>query len=261
MRLLISTVIALVVSAVFFMIIKLWGASQPYIAYSHPLYETPGQPLVFQVLTPDNLTEGLKQTPAVYLNIAVTRDQKLIVIDRFFENEKQIEQNKTFKYNNKNFSDLTSDHPKSAVLLEQFKDQLQGKKIIFNMQDNPLQSTIVFANIMKILGMEDGHNFIFVSPYDPPAKDLKSFAPTYLFGSTEPEILKIKALESLRLIEAAQFRADIVIHPLTYYKQPFFTENLIQELKKRHKKFIVGPLQDDEVAAALALNPFGIIKK
>ena len=38
-------------------------------------------------------------------------------------------------------------------------------------------------------------------------------------------------------------------------------QTLLADLKHRHKKFIIGPLQDGEMAAAMALNPFGVIIK
>ena len=127
------------------------------------------------------------------------------------------------------------------------------------MQDNPLQGTTVFVDTMKAIGLDAGTNFLFLSAFDPPSKDLKSMQATYIYGTSEPEILRIKALESIYLIEASTFRADVVVHALTFYKQPFFTETLLTELKRRHKKFIIGPLVEGEMDAALALKPFGII--
>ena len=80
-----------------------------------------------------------------------------------------------------------------------------------------------------------------------------------LFGTTQPEILKLKAMESLHLIEAATMRADVLIYPLTYYKKTFYTEALQTELKRRFKKIIVGPVSATEIEEAKKLNPLGII--
>ncbi|MBC7457908.1 MAG: hypothetical protein H7235_06495, partial [Bdellovibrionaceae bacterium] len=68
MRLLIATIIALTVSLAFFVMVKIWGNSQPYGEYSHPYFTPAAQqttqgstdPLVFKILTPQNLAEGLK---------------------------------------------------------------------------------------------------------------------------------------------------------------------------------------------------------
>lgn len=267
MRLLIATLIALSVSFTFFIMVKMWGASQPYGEYNHPFFsvisngtaQAPREPLVFKILTPQILAESLKTEKYIYLNIAISSDLKLIIIDKDYESQKQFDKNVTAKLHSRKFEEITDGTPRAAVLVENYKDQLKDKKIIFNMQDNPLQGTTVFIDTMKKIGLDSGDHFLFVSAFDPPSKDLKSQQATYIYGTSEPEILKIKALESIGLIEASTFRADVVIYPLTYYKKPFFTETLIQELNRRHKKFIIGPLKEGEMAQALALKPFGII--
>jgi hypothetical protein len=66
-------------------------------------------------------------------------------------------------------------------------------------------------------------------------------------------------MESLGLIEAATMRADVLMYPLTYYKQTFYTETLQTELKRRFKKTIVGPISASEIEEAKKLNPLGII--
>ncbi len=269
MRLLIATLIALSVSFTFFIMVKIWARSQPYGEYNHPFFtsshgsttQSPTESLVFKILTPQNLSEGLKTEKNIYLNIAITSDLKLIILDKDYEAQKQFDKKVTAKLHSRLFADIADGTTNSAVLVENYKEQLKDKRIIFNMQDNPLQGTTVFIDAMKSIGLDAGNNFLFISAFDPPSKDLKSQQATYIYGTSDPEILKIKALESMYLIEAATFRADVVIHPLTYYKQPFFTEILIAELKRRHKKFIIGPLQDGEMNDALALKPFGVIIK
>ncbi len=259
MRLLTATIISLAVCLFFFVLIKMWGGSQLYIEYKHPFYADVTDTLIFKVLKPQNLNAGLKTENNVYLNVAVTVDKKLIVIDPAYETDKQTSEKRTSKFQSRSFDEIQSTDPNSAVLLENYKNELQDKRIIFNMSDNPLSGSPVFIDTMKNLGFEAGNNFVFVSAYDPPAKDLKELQPTYLFGSTEPEILRIKAMESLFILEAATFRADIIIHPLTYYNRPFFTDKLIENINKRFKKIIIGPIAESEKEEALKLNPLGII--
>ncbi len=269
MRLVIATLIALSVSFGFFVMIKIWGSSQPYGEYRHPFFTsffngaTPetAEPIIFKTLNPKDLTEGLKTQKNIYLNIAISSDLKLIILDKDYEAQKQFDKNVTAKLHSREFKDIADGTPNSAVLVENYKDQLKDKKIIFNMMDNPLQGTTVFINTMEAIGMDAGNNFLFISAFDPPSKDLKSMQATYIYGTSDPEILRIKALESIYMIEAATFRADVLIHPLTFYKQPFFTEVLLKELQRRHKKFIIGPLVEGEMNAALALKPFGVITK
>ena len=89
-----------------------------------------------------------------------------------------------------------------------------------------------------------------LSPFDVPMKYLKEKQPTYLFGTTQPEILRIKALESIWLIEASTFRADLVVHPELYYNHEFFTDKLRAELQRRFRRFIVGPVAPEQLESA-----------
>lgn len=259
MRLLTATIISLMVCLFFFLIIKLWGNSQLYIEYKHPFYADATETLIFKVLTPQNIKDGLKTEANIYLNVGVTLDKKLIVIDPVYEAQKQVAEKRTSKFQSRSFDEIKSADPQSAVWIEDYKEQLQDKRIIFNLQDNPLSGSPVFIDTMKNLGFEAGNNFIYISAYDPPAKDLKELQPTYLFGTTNPEILRLKAMESLFILEAATFRADIVIHPLTYYNRPFYTETLLKNIERRFKKVIIGPISENEKDEALKLKPLGII--
>jgi hypothetical protein len=61
------------------------------------------------------------------------------------------------------------------------------------------------------------------------------------------------------LIVAVTFRADAVIHPLLIRNQIFFTESIVQEVTRRHKKIIVGVIPETEVEQAKAFKPFAIV--
>jgi hypothetical protein len=113
---------------------------------------------------------------------------------------------------------------------------------------------------MKLLGFEKGKNFIVTSQYEAPVKALKEAAPALLFGSTEPEILKILAMQSMYILEAVSIRADIIIHSLKIKNHDFFNDEIVAELKKRHKRIIVGPVAtSEEIAQARKLQPYAII--
>ena len=107
--------------------------------------------------------------------------------------------------------------------------------------------------------MEKGENFIITSSFEAPLKALKEIAPALVYGSTQPEILKIVAMQSMYLLEATTLRADVIIHPLKIRNQHFFNEEIMTEMTRRHKKIIVGPLYEGELAEALLLKPYGVI--
>ncbi len=245
MRLFFSVFVSLFVSAVFFFTIKFWGLSQRYIDYNHPFYSKIQTPIIFQKSNSKTLMANIQSDQNLYLDIALTLDQQIVLpLDSL-----------NTKYRSENFSEMSQ----PAALMSDYADQFKNRRIILNLIENPIAGPDIILAELKKMGFDKENNFVFTSPFDAQMKDLKDKAPAYLFGTTNPEILRIKSMESVFLMEAAVFRSDIVIHPLNFYKQGFFTETLMSDLKRRFKRFIVGPLQPDQMADAQKLNPLGII--
>jgi hypothetical protein len=248
MRLLVVTIGSLFVFVVSFTIVKLWGQTQTYPEYRHLMFSVSPQPIEFIKPKFENVEKDLKEKEFLFLDVVVTGDQKLIVPKRAWKQEE-----KPIRYSK--LEEIKQD----VLVLEDYKDLLRSKKIIFNIIENSAAVHENFVHNMKELGLEKGENFIVFSPYEAPIKSLKELAPAYLYGTTQPEILKILAMNSMYLIEAANIRADFIIHPLQIRKQTFFVDSLVQEFKRRNKKIIVGPIQAAEKEEAVKLNPYGLI--
>ena len=250
MRLLLSTLIALLVSFAIFIIVKMWGLSQPFIDYQHPFLEANATPVIIHALKPGWSLDDpeLSKIKNLYLHFGITQDEKAVItrID--------LGQVRT-----KTYAEIQND----VYTAEQIAGALKDKKIIFNILENPIAGADIFIEFIEKIGLQDSRNFLVVSPFEVPLKYLKEKQPTYYFGTSQPEILRIKALENLWLVEAATFRADVVIHPPTYYKRTFFTPILLAELKRRYKRYIIGPISADELNKTkddeLLKNAFAII--
>lgn len=251
MRILSALVVSLFVSASIFFTIKFWGLSQVYAQYEHPFYNE-NTPVMFIKPVFSQMREVLASTQQnVYLDVAFTADQKVVLIQQ----KSQSQADHTKNVRSKMYEEIKND----VYLLQDFKDFLKNRKIIFNIAENAIAGHLIFVDELKKLELEKGQQTLITSPYETMAQSIKDILPSHLFATTQPEILKIKAMESLKLIEATSFRADIVIYPLTFYKQVFFTEELMNELKRRHKKMIVGPISSTELQKATDLQPFGVI--
>lgn len=245
MRLFFSVFISLFVSCIFFFTIKFWGLSQRYIDYNHAFYSKVETPLLFEKSSAKTLIGNLQSDKNLYLDIAITLDQQIVL---------PLESINT-KYRAENFRQMKQ----PAALMSDYAAQLNGRRLILNLIENPIAGPDIILAELRKMGFDKENNFVFTSPFDAQMKDLKTKAPAYLFGTTNPEILRIKSMESVYLMEAAVFRSDVVIHPLNFYKQAFFTEALLKDLKRRFKRFIVGPIHVEQIADAQKLNPLGII--
>lgn len=252
MRILLVTIGTLFISFICFWIVKFWGLSQTYNDFKHPMYSQELQQdlpaIQFIKPTFGNLETEIKSEKNLYLDVAVTQDQKLVAPKR-----RWLSGEKPLRYLN------SGDILKDIVVLENFKTDLKNKKIIFNIIENTQAVHENFVYNMQKMGLEKGFNFIVTSPYEAPIKALKEIAPAYIYGSTQPEILKIIAMQSMYVLEAANIRADMIIHPLKIKNQDFFNEALVNEMIRRHKRIIVGPIPSSEIEKAIKLKPYGLI--
>lgn len=250
MRLVFATFVAIMVSLCIFATVKMWGQSQIFIDYKHPFIEGVDTPIHFFKPGDGWTVEELAKSGNLnyYFDFAVTQDEITVVL------RKPIDRVRT-----KLYADISADVYSAA----QIKNFVTGKKMIFNFTENPIAGPELIIEFIEAIGFSKTRDFLIISPLEIPLKFLKEKMPAYLYGSSQPEILKMKAMESLWLVEASVFRADVVIYPLEFYHRDFFTETLIAELKRRYKKIIIGPMTTDEFAANAdridAKKPFGVI--
>lgn len=205
-------------------------------------------PIEFMRPNFEHLDETIAGPNNIYLDVTVTFDQKLVIPRRkWLSTERPL---RLFSYD---------EVKKDVILVADIKDALAQKKIIFNLVENAQAIHETFIHDIKKIGLESGQNFIVTSPFEAPLKALKEIAPALIYGSSQPEILKIVAMQSMFLLEATNLRADVIIHPIKIRQHDFFNEDLLAELKRRYKKIIVGPLDSTELEQAKALSPFAVI--
>ncbi len=245
MRVIFVTIGVLFVVFLCVLITKFWGKSQVYIDYVHPFTASAPADLTFSRPGFATLQTDIDSQKNLFLDIGITRDQQLVIPKT--EIKKPIR--------NLSYADIKD----QVILLSDISEILKTRRMIFNILDSVIAvHEIIFENF-KNIGFEKGENFLVTSEFEQPVKALKDIAPSWIYGSTRPEILKIVAMQSMYILEAATIRADFIIQPLNIRNQKFFNEELLQELKRRHKRIIVGPISQQEVPEAMLLHPFAII--
>lgn len=249
MRILVVTIGTCLLLLVGFWTIKFWGQSKLFVDYNHPLLtKTQTEPYLFVLPRPENISAAIIANDNLYLSVATTLDEKLVTPTKVWS-----KQEKQIRY--QNYEDLKA----SVLLLENYKDQLRNKIIIFNISENAAAGHEIFIDNLKKLGLDKGENVIITTPFESVAKAIKEISPALLFGTSQPEILKLLAMDSMWLIEATNIRADFLIHPLQIRNQTFFTNSILNEMHRRHKRIIIGPELETNLEVAKSLSPFGII--
>lgn len=250
MKIIIVTIATVFIFFIALLTVKFWGKAQTYSDYKHVMLQTGADASPIEFIRPsyEHLKEIIESDKNIYLDVTVTFDQKLVIPRRkWLTTEKPV---RLFSY------DEVKD---DVILVADIKDHLIKKKIIFNLNENAQAMHETFMHDMKLIGLAKGENFIVTSQFEAPIKALKEIAPALVYGSTQPEILKIVAMQSMYLLEAVNIRADVIIHPIKIRKHNFFNEEIVSELQKRFKKIVVGPVDLEELNKARALKPLAII--
>lgn len=251
MRIIIVTVGTLAICFVLFLTTKMWGRARHFPEYQHAFFATEASklPLIFegtQALSPAEIESLLAGSDNLYLEVAFTQDQILVLPLKKFERD--------VRYY------ALADIKEDVLDADQLAPYLQkDRKFILNLMENTRAEHEVFVENMKRMGLEKSQNFLVMSDYEAPLKALKEIEPAYVYGSSKPEILRIVAMQSMYLLEAVTLRADAIIQPLELRNREFFSEDVLKEMKRRSVKIIVGPVSPSEVPRAQKLNPFGII--
>ena len=249
MKIVLATAVTIFVVGTCGLIAKFWGKSQHYVEYRHAFLAAPAeqQPLMFVKPAPEKLTDFLSGGANLLLDAAITSDQILV-----FAKEKS---DKPIRLQS------VGELGEKVITLEQAAPFLKdsGRRFILNLTENTRAEHEVFVENLRKVGLEKAGNFLVMSDYEAPLRALKELAPSMLYGSSKPEILRIVAMQSMYLLEAVTLRADVIVHPFMIRNQKFFNEELVSEMGRRYIKIIVGPVSASEMAEVRQLKPFGII--
>lgn len=95
MRVFVVILVTFIFMVVGFWTIKFWGRSQLFFEYNHPMLTNIKTPVLFYQYPPEKIETGLKSNDNLYLDIANTIDQKMVIVtDADFFKEKQIRNQK-----------------------------------------------------------------------------------------------------------------------------------------------------------------------
>lgn len=247
MRLLAISIGSLLVVGSILMILRLWGLSLPVNDYQSEFFHTTEPWLGFNVTTEAELTQALekKQDVVLFFNLRVSADHVLYVqAPEIFESALAHTQFKKEDYkgpkpSNYEFSFLKKEFPGIFSIEDVFQKYPQ-QRLILNLMDNARDIHTDAVNLIRKYKL--GNKIIIHSQVDVILKSIKELEPLWLYGTSQAEVTRLLSLDSLGVLPAASMRSDVFIVPLKIMNRPVFTESLNQELLRRKKKIMLGPL-------------------
>jgi hypothetical protein len=243
-----------------------FGLSKQYKSYEHVFLNFSSPVVVVRIA---NRNEGLtvsSQWPdaILWLDLVKTKDDQVLhlsedhirqrLVQSAFPGEKWrgpfIE-----RYTLAELRPVFADTELVADLLKEFPKQ----KFILNLTQNSqnIDADLVSA-IDKISGVDE--RVLVQSPVDVVLKSTKKLKPLWVYGTSQPELVKLLSLESIWLAPAASYDGDVFISPLQLHNRPAFNTEVLKEMRRRFKKILLGPLETStEYTAARKENPDGFI--
>lgn len=247
-----------------------WGLSQVEGRYDHPFFDNQASanPEIFEETF--NL-QNLKDKS--YITVHQTEDGQMILMKPTeivsflkFKKEEQRGTPQQFvfkgnKINNYSLDEIQKTNPTFTKLDQLIQKICQNPKyrFILNVGDN---ATNIDLQLVSFLDQcpTIGDQMILSSRVGIVITSIKTLRPRWLYGSSQDDWTRFLTFDSLYLLPATPFKRDIYITPLKYRKRKMINQDIVDELRRRNKRIIIGPLENQQdLELAQTFKPDGLI--
>lgn len=260
MRLLLISIGSLVLALFILLTARMWGQSQTYPEYAHPFFnQTPFN--VLQVTTISEAQSTLTQFPQVIFQLPVrmSHDQVLFILDKVTEQklllhlQNQQKQNpgklilksqKIYDYSWSEIKQYLAEISLTTEELKTFYKQLPNQKFILDVIDNTYD--IDKELVQQLKEHRPDERTLIQSEVGTILSAIKMLKPEWLFGSSKADLVRLKTMQSMWILPAVQFKGDVLIAPVKLQNRELLNQEIISELRRRNKKIIIGPIQNDQ---------------
>ncbi len=237
----------LLIAFIAYMTIRIWGQGQRFTPFessfyaSNSLLNTGSEPMLIVGWEQNFL---LQKRPDLILWVDVYRANNQTILVKPWT-----DRNKPKKLQEQI---ATPARPLLKDLLLQFPKT----RFVVNCNDNVQDIQIQLAQVIDQAHASE--RVLLASEYNTILLSTKEISPMIIFGSTVADLTRLKTFESMGLLAAAPFKGDVFFSPLVYHGRAAVDSDIVQEMKRRFKKVILGPLATKEdVAQAKSYQPDG----
>lgn len=231
LRFLVILVGSLAMVFVVLLAVRIWGLSKPIQSYDADFFRTEQKLSWVVPLSPENLREG---------NFKLLGDR--VGSSRIIW-----------------LAEVDAESPEVLELswLKELLETTKPSRVIFRVHVN-------FPNIdLKIndlISKEDESRVMIQSSYDVILRSIKNLRPQLVYGSSPADETKLHFYNELRILPAVPLLADVYWAQLSPAKGVFLRPEIPEEIRRRKKKFFLGPVQDREsYEKVLSFGPDAIV--
>ncbi|MEK6772611.1 MAG: hypothetical protein AABY64_01615 [Bdellovibrionota bacterium] len=265
MRVLAISLGALLVIGSILTTLRLWGLSLPIVEYQSEFFTEAKPWFALEISTKNEIEQVLqkKSDTILFFNLRMSADHilyvqapeifEIAIAQKKFKNE-DYKGPKPYDYP---FSFLQKEFP-GIFSFEEVLQKYPAQRLILNLVDNARDIHTVTVDLLKKYNL--GKNLVIHSPVEVVLKSIKNLEPLWLYGTSQAEATRLLSLNSLGVLPAATMRSDVFLIPLKIKDRQVFSESLNEELVRRKKKIMLGPLISwDEFESARKFKVDGFI--
>ncbi len=250
---------------------RIWGEGQVFPEYKHDFFKSNQHVTVLKVATLDQAKAavGSQAELVIWIDARLSKDNVLYVLppemDKEFLNTKRSEQEANpeaqimmgSKLSNYNWEQIKAFFPQISYLKD-YLTELPNTRFVVNVVDNTHE---VHAYVAQALGeLNPDSRILIQSDTLVIMTSIKELKPQWLYGTATADLMRLLSFDSMWILPAVQFKGDVLIAPFTLLKRPAFNEAGIEEMRRRHKKIFIGPIENTEqLSEARRLKADGLI--
>ena len=224
MRLLLLIGVIFLVVASLIGMTHFWGLSQPIVEYPTPFFERVSSIVPWDGPLPPNAKTCDEQRLAWQVPVQTNSRHELRLVA-------------TTETSRRTWPD------NSGPSLEEWLSQQPPCPLFVQVLSNVEN---IHQQVAKAFGAKWDSLVLMQSDVDTVVQALRPLKPTWAYGTSSPDRMRLLTFESLAILPATPLKVDAWVGPLMNRSVALLNHNVMKELRRRKKKIVIGPIQSAE---------------
>lgn len=257
MRIILATLLTLIMTGFLILTARIWGLGQNFAEYQSAYFAGKTPMIIVKADTLQKIEDTLKldSQAVIWVDVRIAKGNVPYIlppsrdIEFLKAKEEQQKANPTAPIMQ---GGKLSDYPweqinefyKTTPALREVYEKFPQTRFIVNIVDNVADVHTTIVEAIKDLKPDD--RTLVQSDALVILDAVKDMKPTWVYGTSTPDLMRLLSFDSLYILPATQYKGDVFIAPFTIMKRPGFNADIIEEMRRRKKRIYLGPITTAE---------------
>ena len=257
MRIILATLLSAIVIGFLILTARIWGLGRTFPEFQSPFFAGETPIIIVKADTLTKVDEALKLKPnaVIWADVRMSKGKVPFIlppsrdIEFLHMKEEQQKANPTTpimqggKLSDYSWEQI-NEYYKETPALKEFYDKFPNTRFILNIVDNVADVHTSVVDAIKDLKPDD--RTLITSDALVIMEAIKELKPQWVYGTSVPDIMRLLSFDSLYILPSTQYKGDVFIAPFRIMNRPGFNADIIEEMRRRHKRIFLGPIQKIE---------------